>query len=152
MAILLFIFFLVVFILMLVGSKILKSIKDAKRAVEEAADLKEQRLRNETGRQRQQYSQRQQPRNSQSSQNSRSSQNNQNNQSAQNSQSNWNTQNSQSTQSGPSAESYQNTEYKNARRTETATGETIIDHHHENREHKRIFDDGEGEYVEFEEA
>ena len=143
MAILLFIFFLVVFILMLVGSKILKSIKDAKRAVEEAADLKEQRLRNETGRQRQQYSQRQQPRNSQSSQNSRSSQNNQNNQSAQN---------SQSTQSAQSTESYQNTEYENARRTETATGETIIDHHHENRENKRIFDDGEGEYVEFEEA
>ena len=62
MAILLFIFFLVVFILMLVGSKILKSIKDAKKAVEEAADLREQRLRNETARQRQQYSQRQQPR------------------------------------------------------------------------------------------
>ena len=128
MAILLFIFFLVVFILMLVGSRILKSIKDAKKAVEEAADLREQRLRNETARQRQQYSQRQQPQNSQS------------------------TQNNQSTQSGPSAESYQNTEYKNARRTETATGETIIDHHHENRENKRIFDDGEGEYVEFEEV
>ena len=134
MAILLFIFFLVVFILMLVGSKILKSIKDAKRAVEEAADLKEQRLRNETGRQRQQYSQRQQP------QNSQSSQDNQSNQSAQN---------SQRAQSSQSAESYQNTEYKNARRTETATGETIIDHHHENRENKKIFDDEEGEYVEF---
>ena len=118
MAILLFIFFLVVFILMLVGSKILKSIKDAKKAVEEAADLREQRLRNETARQRQQYSQRQQ----------------QNNQS---------TQNSQSTQYS------QNTENDNARRTETATGETIIDHHHEHRENKKIFDDEEGEYVEF---
>ena len=134
MAILLFIFFLVVFILMLVGSKILKSIKDAKKAVEEAADLREQRLRNETARQRQQYSQRQQPRNSQSTQN------------------NQNTQNSQSTQSGASNESYQNTEYDNARRTETATGETIIDHHHEHRENNRIFNDEDGEYVEFEEA
>ena len=140
MAILLFIFFLVVFILMLVGSKILKSIKDAKKAVEEAADLREQRLRNETGRQRQQYSQRQQPQNSQSSQNSQSTQNNQ---SAQNSQS------SQNTQSGQSTESYQNTEYENARRTETATGEMIIDQHHEHRENKKIFDDEEGEYVEF---
>lgn len=121
MAILLFIFFLVVFILMLVGSRILKSIKDAKKAVEEAADLREQRLRNETARQRQQYSQRQQ----------------QNNQS---------TQNSQSTQYS------QTTENDNARRTETATGETIIDHHHEHRENKKIFDDEEGEYVEFEEA
>ena len=137
MAILLFIFFLVVFILMLVGSKILKSIKDAKKAVEEAADLKEQRLRNETSRQRQQYSQRQQP------QNAQSSQDNQSNQSAQN---------NQRAQSGQSTESYQNTEYKNARRTETATGETIIDHHHEHRENKKIFDDEEGEYVEFEEA
>lgn len=120
MAILLFIFFLIVFILMLVGGSILKKLKDAKKAVEEAADLREQRLRNETGRQRQQYSQR-----------------------AQGSQ---NTQNNQNTQG------YQNAEYENARRTETATGETVIDHHHQNRENKKIFDDEEGEYVEFEEA
>ena len=137
MAILLFIFFLVVFILMLVGSKILNSIKDAKKAVEEAADLREQRLRNETARQRQQYSQRQQPQNPQNSQNSQSTQNNQS---------------TQNSQSGPSNESYRNTEYDNARRTETATGETIIDHHHEHRENNRIFNDEDGEYVEFEEA
>ena len=123
MAILLFIFFLIVFILMLVGGSILKKLKDAKKAVEEAADLREQRLRNETGRQRQQYSQR-----AQGSQNTQSTQNNQNTQ------------------------GYQNAEYENARRTETATGETVIDHHHQNRENKKIFDDEEGEYVEFEEA
>ena len=117
MAILLFIFFLIVFVLMLVGSRILESIKDAKKAVEEAADLREQRLRNETGRKRQQYSQR--------------------------AQSNQHTRDSQST------ESYQTTDNDNARRTETATGETIIDHHHESRENKKIFDDSEGEYVEF---
>ena len=134
MAILLFIFFLVVFILMLVGSKILNSIKDAKKAVEEAADLREQRLRNETARQRQQYSQRQQPQNSQNSQNSQS------------------TQNTQSTQNSQSTQYTQTTEYDNARRTETATGETIIDHHHEHRENNRIFNDEDGEYVEFEEA
>ena len=134
MAILLFIFFLVVFILMLVGSKILKSIKDAKKAVEEAADLREQRLRNETARQRQQYSQRQQPQNSQNSQNSQS------------------TQNTQSTQNSQSTQYTQTTENDNARRTETATGETIIDHHHEHRENNRIFNDEDGEYVEFEEA
>ena len=103
MAILLFVFFLIVFILMLVGSRILKKIKDTKRAVEEAADRKEQRYRNETGRQRQQYSQRPQP---------------------------------QQTRA-------------NARHTQTATGETIIDHHHETRESKKIFDDSDGEYVEF---
>jgi len=130
MGILLFIFFLVVFILMLVGSRILKKIKDTKKAVEEAADLREQRLRNETGRQRQQYSQRQQ----------------------QNTQSSQNTESSQNTQSGQSSQNTQNAQNDNARRTETATGETIIDHHHETRENKKIFDDEEGEYVEFEEA
>ena len=117
MAILLFIFFLIVFVLMLVGSRILKSIKDAKKAVEEAADLREQRLRNETGRKRQQYSQR--------------------------------AQSNQNTHDGQSTESYRTTDNDNARRTETATGETIIDHHHQNRENKKIFDDSEGEYVEF---
>ena len=127
MAILLFVFFLVVFILMLVGGRILKKIKDTKKAVEEAADLKEQRLRNETGRHRQQYSQRQQK----------------------NTQSTQNTQSSQSTQSSQNSQSTQQTQNDNARRTETATGETIIDHHHENRENKKIFDDEEGEYVEF---
>ena len=131
MAILLFVFFLIVFILMLVGSRILKTIKDAKRAVEEAADLKEQRLRNETGRQRQQYSQRQQPQNARSSQNAQDTPGNQSNQDSQ------------------STESFQQPQNDNARRTETATGETIIDHHHENRENKKIFDDEEGEYVEF---
>ena len=131
MAILLFVFFLIVFILMLVGSRILKKIKDAKRAVEEAADLKEQRLRNETGRQRQQYSQRQQPQNARSSQDAQDTPGNQSNQDSQ------------------STESFQQPQNDNARRTETATGETIIDHHHENRENKKIFDDEEGEYVEF---
>ena len=134
MAILLFVFFLIVFILMLVGSRILKKIKDAKRAVEEAADLKEQRLRNETGRQRQQYSQRQQPQNARSSQNAQDTPGNQSNQDSQ------------------STESFQQPQNDNARRTETATGETIIDHHHKHRENKKIFDDEEGEYVEFEEA
>lgn len=129
MAILLFIFFLIVFILMLVGGSILKKLKDAKKAVEEAADLREQRLRNEIGRQRQQYSQR-----------------------AQGSQNTQSTQNSQNTQNNQNTQGYQNAEYENARRTETATGETVIDHHHQNRENKKIFDDEEGEYVEFEEA
>ena len=129
MAILLFIFFLIVFILMLVGGNILKKLKDAKKAVEEAADLREQRLRNETGRQRQQYSQR-----------------------AQGSQNTQSTQNSQNTQNNQNTQGYQNAEYENARRTETATGATVIDHHHQNRENKQICDDEAGEYVEFEEA
>ena len=37
-------------------------------------------------------------------------------------------------------------------RTTTATGETIIDNRQQKRENKKIFDDSDGEYVEFEEA
>ena len=36
--------------------------------------------------------------------------------------------------------------------TQTATGETIIDNRQQKRENKKIFDDSDGEYVEFEEA
>ena len=82
-------------------------------------------FRDEVGRKRQQYSQRAQP---QSNQNAQSSQNSQNTQ------------------------SNQSSKQQTARHTQTATGETIIDHHHEKRENRKIFDDSDGEYVEFEEA
>ena len=123
MEILLFIFFLVVFIALLVGGYIFKKLRDFKKAVEQAADQKQQRFREEIGRQRQQYSQRQNTQGSQgvfNTQDSRTSQN---------------------TQSGA--------EQEEARRTQTATGETIIDHHHEQRGNRKIFDDADGEYVDF---
>ena len=120
----LFIFFVIVFFVLLSWSLIVKTIKNMRRAVQDAADLKEQRMRDEVGRQRQQYSQRQQPRNTQST---------------------YHTQYSQTTQQ-------EEPQQENARRTHTATGETIIDHHHQTRENKKIFDDADGEYVEFEEA
>lgn len=119
--IILFIFFVIVFFVLLSWSLIVKTIRNMRRAVQDAADLKEQRMRDEVGRQRQQYSQRQQPKNTQ------------------------NTQYSQSTRQ-------EEPQQENARRTQTATGETIIDHHHQTRESKKIFDDNDGEYVEFEEA
>ena len=119
--IILFIFFVIVFFVLLSWSLIVKTIRNMWKAVQDAADLKEQRMRDEVGRQRQQYSQRQQPKNTQ------------------------NTQYSQSTRQ-------EEPQQENARRTQTATGETIIDHHHQTRESKKIFDDNDGEYVEFEEA
>ena len=125
MEILLFVFFLLVFIGMLVGGTVIRKIKQAHKAAQQAAERREQQFRDEVGRKRQQYSQRAQPK------------------SNQNVQSNQNTQSSQSTQS---------TEQPTARHTQTATGETIIDHHHEKRENRKIFDDSDGEYVEFEEA
>ena len=113
--IILFIFFVIVFFVLLSWSLIVKTIRNMRKAVQDAADLKEQRMRDEVGRQRQQ------PRNTQ------------------------NTQYSQSTRQ-------EEPQQENARRTQTATGETIIDHHHQTRESKKIFDDNDGEYVEFEEA
>ena len=116
LGILLFIFFLIVFVMMLIGGRILKALRDLRKA---------QRQRYETGRQRQQYSQRHQ-----------------------------NTQSTQRGQSTQSAQQFEDTreEYvqqEDARRTQTATGETIIDHQHEKRETQKIFDDSDGEYVDF---
>ena len=51
--------------------------------------------------------------------------------------------NRQKTQSAQSSQSTHTT---------TPTGETIIDNRQQKRENKKIFDDSEGEYVEFEEA
>ena len=54
-----------------------------------------------------------------------------------------------------SAQSFQNSEGEyqpQARRTQTATGETIIDNRHQERENKKIFDDSDGEYVEYTEV
>ena len=39
--------------------------------------------------------------------------------------------------------------YEQPRQTTTATGETIIDNRHQERESKKIFDDSDGEYVDF---
>ncbi len=126
MEILLFIFFLLVFIGMLIGGYVIKSIKNFKKAVEQAADKREQQFRSEVGRQNQQYSQR-----SSSAQSTRRSKQSQHTQKTQYTQSE-----NQYTQDRP-------------RQTQTATGETIIDHHHQARENRKIFDDEEGEYVEF---
>ena len=51
----LFIVFVVIFILLLTGGRIIKSIKDAKIKAKKAADEKEQKYRDETGRQQRQY-------------------------------------------------------------------------------------------------
>ena len=51
----LFIVFVVIFILLLTGGRIIKSIKDAKIKAKKAAEEKEQKYRDETGRQQRQY-------------------------------------------------------------------------------------------------
>ena len=142
MEVLLFVFFLLVLIGMLAGGYVVRYIKKLHKNAQEAADKKEQRFREETGRQRQQYSQRAQPRQPQSQQP----------QQAQESQSSYTSQGSNSSQEPTQKPQEPTQEQGNARRTETATGETIIDHHHEKRENQKIFDDSDGEYVEFEEA
>ena len=50
-----FIFFLVVFLLLLTGGRIIQYIKDTRRKAKKAADEREQNYRDETGRQQRQY-------------------------------------------------------------------------------------------------
>ena len=121
----LFIFFVFVFIVILIGGRIYSAFQKAKKSVQQAVEQQEQQHRTETGRQRQQYSQR-----------------------AQNTQRTQDDSSSQNTYSSEREEEFQ----PEARRTQTATGETIIDNRHQERENKKIFDDSDGEYVEFEEA
>lgn len=122
-----FIFCLIVLILMLTGSYILRFIRNFRKAAEQAADQEVQRHREETGRQRQQYGHRQQ---AQTTSRQRVGDEEIENPFYQ----------------GPRSEQPKQDE---PRRTQTATGETIIDHRHQNRENKKIFDDSDGEYVDF---
>ena len=118
---LLFFFFVIIFVVLLAWSFIIKTIRNFRKTVNDAADRQEQRYREETGRQRTQYSQRTQ-----------------------------NTQNTQNAQGSQESQHTQSThEQEQPRRTQTSTGETIIDHRHQQRENKKIFDDCDGEYVEF---
>ena len=130
MEILLFVFFVLVLIGMLVGGRVVKSVKKFKQAAQQAADKKEQQFRDEVGRQRQQYSQRPQSQSATTS--------------AQTTHDTQTTHDAHDTHSAHEPE-----QNDNARRTQTATGETIIDHHHEKRENRKIFDDSDGEYTDF---
>jgi hypothetical protein len=109
-----FIFFLIVLILLLVGSYLYSTYRKIRVAAQRAAERQAQQHREETGRQRQQYNQRQ--------------------------------------QYGPTSQADDSEDtnyYDQARTTQTATGETIIDNRHQERESKKIFDDSDGEYVDF---
>ena len=109
-----FIFFLIVLILLLVGSYLYRTYRKIRVAAQRAAERQAHQHREETGRQRQQYSQRQ--------------------------------------QYGPTnqaSDTEDTSSYEQPRTTQTATGETIIDNRHQERENKKIFDDSDGEYVDF---
>lgn len=116
----LFIFFVVVFILLVAWGYIIRTIRKFRKAAMDAAEQQEKRYREETGRQRQQYSQRE-----------------------------------QRSQTGQQSNNYQHAEDVSdgqddeVHRYETPTGETIIDRRQKERESKKIFDDDDGEYVEF---
>lgn len=107
-----FIFFLIVLILLLVGGYLYRTYRKMRVAAERAANREAHQYREETGRQRQQYSQRQQP-------------------------------------TGHAEQPNGFNGYEQPRQTTTATGETIIDNRHQERESKKIFDDSDGEYVDF---
>lgn len=115
-----FIFFVTVFILLLTGGRIVKSIKMAKQKAKKAAEEKAQKYRDETGRQQRQYYYN--PKASATQPNSHATQ-----------------------------EEKPREEEPAEIHTRTATGETIIDRRHTRDGKKKIYEDAEGEYVEFSE-
>ena len=118
---LLFVFFLVVFLLLLTGGSIVRYLKNAKKKAKKAADERAQNYRDETGRQQRQY--------------------HYSGQTA-----------APKEEPKPRAEQEKEPEVEEPVEihTKTATGETIIDRRSE-RENKKIYEDAEGEYVEFSE-
>ena len=114
----LFIVFVAIFILLLTGGRIIKSIKDAKVKAKNAADEKEQKYRDETARQQRQYHY------------------------------------SGKTPTEPveprAAKENPQAEEPEEIHTKTASGETIIDRRKQ-RDNKKIYEEAEGEYVEFSE-
>ena len=122
LSVLVFIFACVVFILMLTGGYLWRKAKAIRKAAKVAAAKEERKYRDETGRQRQQYNQRPQ---------------------------NPFYEPKEPADSNVTNNTEESTNEEQPRRTQTATGETIIDHHHQKRSNKKIFDDNDGEYVEF---
>lgn len=120
MGFLIFIIFIVIFFLLLTGGTILKSIKKAKIKAKRAADEKQQKYRDETGRQQLQYHY------------------------------SGNTTPQEEAKPRAEAEREAKEEEPVEVHTKTATGETIIDRRKE-RENKKIFDDTDGDYVDFSE-
>lgn len=118
-----FIFFVIVFILLLVGGRIINSIKEAKQRAKKAADEKAQKYKDETGRQQTQYY--------------------------------YNPKASATQPAKPRAEQNEKPKEEEPEeiRTKTATGETIIDRRSskERDNKKKIYEEAEGEYVEFSE-
>ena len=118
---LIFVFFVVVFLLLLTGGSIIRYLKNAKKKAKKAADERAQNYRDETGRQQRQYHYSGQ---------------------------------TATPKEGPKPRAEQVKEPEAEEpveiHTKTATGETIIDRRSE-RENKKIYEDAEGEYVEFSE-
>ncbi len=117
LAFIIFIFVLLILIVMLTGSYVVRTFRKMKKTAEQMAEQQARQHREETARQRQQYSHRTQ----------------------------YSQQSQQSQRTYTTQEAYD----EQPRRTQTASGETIIDHRHQERENKKIFDDSDGEYVEF---
>ena len=119
---LLFIFFIIVFIVLLTGGSIVRYLKKAKLKAKKAAEAKAQKFRDETGRQQRQY--------------------------------HYTAQSAPNQQAEPRFTQEEKPRQKEEEpleiHTKTATGETIIDRRAE-RENKKIYEEAEGEYVEFSE-
>jgi hypothetical protein len=137
---------LTVLVLMLVGGRLLSGWRKMRKAAINHSERKARRHREETGRQRLQYSRSQQPDSVSDNPKARSESQRQESQrkdtqrqETQRQESQW-----QDTQR-------QETQQSEPRRMQTESGATIIDHHYDKRANK-IIDDSEGEYVDFTES
>ena len=118
---------LTVLVLMLVGGRLLSGWRKMRKAVINHSEREARRHREETGRQRLQYSRSQQPDSVSDNPKARSE-----------------SQRQESQRQEPRQQS-------EPRRMQTESGATIIDHHYDKRANK-IIDDSEGEYVDFTES
>lgn len=132
MGFLLFVFFIVVFILLLTGGSIIKAIKKARFKAKRDAINKEHQYRSETGRQQRQYHYTAQTAQQQTGPRQQQEQ--------------------PQPEPEPRAQQEEQPQEEPVEvHTKTATGETIIDRR-AGRESKKIYDDSDGEYVEFSES
>ena len=123
---------LTVLVLMLIGGRLLRGWRKMRSDAATQAERVARQHRDETGRQRQQYSRHQQP-DVASTQRMKSDAD------------------SSRYQEHSEPRQQEDPSQPHAHRMQAESGETVIDHHHDRRGNK-IFEDSEGEYVEFTES
>ena len=138
---------LTVLVLMLVGGRLLSGWRKMRKTAINHSERKARRHREETGRQRLQYSRSQQPDSVSDNPKARSESQRQE---SQRKETQWQETQRQESQ-WQDTQRQKPRQQSEPRRMQTESGATIIDHHYDKRANK-IIDDSEGEYVDFTES